>query len=207
VVIRPNVQRPSLAIVHLALAVVVGSAGFVGCTTDSQPASGDATSSDARPETDLHRPLDLPSLGPDEPCPRTPGGRPNPDVGIALGSGPAYPVLGLEKAPPSPKGVVQLYDNERREGRYWHKTLWAVDPEYDGRVLIRGRGLDPPRDLLFDVDARELEELEFRAQETDSWRYGPSVTILPGPGCYAYQLDGADFSEVIVFKAVHRSRG
>jgi hypothetical protein len=200
-----GVGRLEFAIAQLALMAVVG--GCVGCTTDSDSTSHDATSSQARPETDLHRPLDLPRLDPDEPCPRTAGGRPNPDVGIALGPGPAYPVLGLEKAPQSPRGVVQLYDDERRDGRYWHKTLWAVDPDYDGPVLIRGRGLYPPRDLLFGVDSQRLDELEFPAEETGSWRYGPSVTILPGPGCYAYQLDGTGFSRVIVFEAVHRLKG
>jgi len=54
----------------------------------------------------------------------------------------------------------------------------------------------------FGYDNRELPELEFHARETDRWRYGPSVTILPGPGCYAFQVDGTTFSEVIVFEAV-----
>jgi hypothetical protein len=83
--------------------------------------------------SDLHRPFDLPTVALGAACPRTPGGRPSPDVAIALGSGPAYPVLGFEgnHAPPSPKGVVPLYANERNGRAYWHKTLWAVDPAYE----------------------------------------------------------------------------
>jgi len=50
-----------------------------------------------------------------------------------------------------------------------------------------------------------VTELEFRAEETDSRRYGPSVTILPGPGCYAFQVDGSNFSKVIVFEAARAS--
>jgi hypothetical protein len=52
---------------------------------------------------------------------------------------------------------------------------------------------------------RGVRELEFSAQESDAWRYGPSVTILPGPGCYAFQLDGTSFSDVIVFEAAEAS--
>jgi hypothetical protein len=78
----------------------------------------------------------------------------------------------------------------------------GVDRVYDGRVLIRGRGINPRQKIAFGYDNREFRELEFPPQETDSWRYGPSVTILPGPGCYAFQVDGMDFSEVMVFEAV-----
>lgn len=155
----------------------------------------------------LRRPLKLPRVAAGEPCPRTPGGRPNPDIAIALGSGPAYPVLGFEAG----KKVVVLSDVELVNGRYWHKTLWAVDPEYDGPVLIRGRGIDPPQALRFVQPSstvggyeRQVRELEMRAEQSDSWRYGPSVTILPGPGCYAFQVDGTNFSEVMVFEAVLR---
>jgi hypothetical protein len=136
-------------------------------------------------------------------CPGTAGGLPSPDVAIALGSGPAYPVLGFEgdHVPSSPKAVVPLYADERKGSVYWHKTLWAVDPAYDGPVLIRGAGLDPPQPMRFGYDERQLRELEFPAEKSKSWRYGPSFTIVPGPGCYAFQVDGTNFSKVIVFQA------
>jgi hypothetical protein len=210
-----RVGEPSLAVTIAAVAVVLGI-GLMGCTMDSNPSSGEASSSSEKEpaEPDLHRPLELPTLASEEPCPRTPGGRPNPDIAIALGTGPVYPVLGFEKPPPAPKGVVRLYDNEMRDGAYWHKTLWAVDPRYDGPVLIRGHALDTPRALGFVVPSggpggsqRHVDELEFRAEKTESWRYGPSITVLPGPGCYGFQVDGTTFSETIVFQAVHKLEG
>jgi hypothetical protein len=164
----------------------------------------------SEPRTPLHRPLHLPTVGAGAPCPVTAGGRPNPDVAIALGSGPAYPVLGFEgnHVPPDPKAVVPLRSEDLKGNAYWHKTLWTVDPEYDGPVLIRARGLDPPEALRFGIPGAEpggtaelVRELEFRPEKSVSWRYGPSFTILPGPGCYAFQVDGTDFSEVIVFEA------
>jgi hypothetical protein len=172
--------------------------------------SGEAEEGTSQPRAGLHRALHLPSVAAGAPCPVTDGGRPNPDVAIALGPGPAYPVLGYEgnRAPPDPKAVVPLYREERRGGAYWHKTLWAVDPKYDGPVLIRARGLDPAQLVQFAEpsaapggSAELVGELEFRREQTNSWRYGPSMTILPGPGCYAFQVDGTTFSEVIVFEA------
>jgi hypothetical protein len=61
--------------------------------------------------------------------------------------------------------------------------------------------------MLFGIDDRELSELEMPAEESGSWRYGPSVTILSGPGCYAFQVDRTTFSEAIVFQAVHELEG
>jgi hypothetical protein len=166
------------------------------------------------PRTPLQRPLHIPTVEAGASCPVTPGGRPNPDVAIALGSGPAYPILGFEGnlVPPDPKAVVPLYGNERKEGSYWHKTLWAVDPRYDGPVLIRARGLEPMQPVQFakpsgtpGTPEERVSELEFRGEKSDSWRYGPSLTILPGPGCYAFQVDGTAFSNVIVFEAAEAS--
>ena len=34
------------------------------------------------------------------------------------------------------------------------------------------------------------------------WRNWPSYTRVQTPGCYAYQVDGTNFSYVIVFRAV-----
>jgi hypothetical protein len=170
---------------------------------------GDDRKATPEPRTPLHRPLHLPTVVSGAPCPVTAGGRPNPDVAIALGSGPAYPVLGFEgnHVPPDPKAVVPLRSEDVKGSVYWHKTLWAVDPEYDGPVLVRAHGLDPPEALRFGIPAEpggaavRVRELEFRREKSASWRYGPSFTILPGPGCYAFQVDGTDFSEVIVFEA------
>jgi hypothetical protein len=109
---------------------------------------------------------------------------------------------------PPPRRSVPLHSEDRKGNAYWHKTLWAVDPRYDGPILIRGGGIDPPRPLWFVVPSgtasrsqRRVRELHMPAERSKSWRYGVSVTILPGPGCYALQVDGTTFSEVIVFEA------
>lgn len=181
------------------LAVACGLAAFGGCTLGSDAAS-DQTSSRTEEKaatSDLHRSLELPALSGDDACPQSAASRPNPDVGVALGPGPAYPILGFE----GEKKTVELTRDELQAGSYWHKTLWAIDPGYDGPVLIRARGLDPPGAIRLGYDEQALTELELPAKQTARWRYGTSFTILPGPGCFAFQVDGSDFSEVIVFEA------
>jgi hypothetical protein len=147
-------------------------------------------------------------------CPVTAGGRPNPDVAIALGSGPACPVLGFEgnHAPPDPKAVVPLYGNERKEGAYWHKTLWTVDPRYDGPVLIRARRLDPPQVVQFarpsgtpGTPEEQVGELEFRREKPTPGATALPSRFSPGRGCFAFQVDGSAFSKVIVFAAAEAS--
>ena len=180
-----------------------------GCS-GNEAISGEQATSERKSNlaSELYRPLDLPTLPPGAPCPRTPGGRPNPDMAFALGSGPAYPVLGFEsgKVPPSPQGLVPLREEDGRGGIYWRKTLWGVDPKYDGPVLIRAWRIDERQRILFGIDNQERQELEFVGQDSDSWRYGPSATLLPGPGCYAFQVDGTNFSKVIVFEAARASK-
>lgn len=179
-------------------AVLASGLAFGGCAgSDDEPIPAAVAPADP-----LQRPSKVPRLAEGEACPRSPGGRPNPDIGVALGPGPAYPVLALKgKAPPSPGGIVPLRNEDLRGGIYWVKTLWAIDPRYDGPALIRAWRIDEPERVLFGIDDEARPELEFVAQESDSWRYGPSSTLLPTPGCYAFQVDGTSFSEVIVFQA------
>lgn len=155
----------------------------------------------AAAQAGLRRELRLSDVAPMG-CPRTKGGRPNPAIAIALGPGPVYPVMGMEAPPPSPRGVVDLREEELRGDRYWRKTLWAVAPTYSGPVLIRGGGIDPDSEVHFAYDDNVLTELTMRQESGKKWRYGPSLTVLPGPGCYAFQVDGTSFSIVIVFEAV-----
>jgi hypothetical protein len=155
----------------------------------------------------LHRPLRIPGVEAGARCPRTGGGRPDPRIAVALGDGPAYPVMGMAAPPPSPAGVADLSDDLRRNGWYLHKTLWAVSRRYSGPILIRGRQVDGSRPVRFAINgATALGELSFSAERRPHWRFGVSDTLLRSPGCYAFQLDGSTFSYVIVFEAVRNGK-
>ncbi len=194
---------PSLAVTSAAIAVLAAcSGGGSDRSEPKQPSSAPANSGNVNDEqSTLRRHLRLRPLSAGEACPRTPGGRRAPKVAIALGDGPAYPVLGMSAAPPRPAGVASLRDDIHRRGWYWHKTLWAVDKAYPGPLLIRGARIDRPGPVRFGFDADVLPELEMPAEQQVRWRYGASSTLLRGPGCYAFQVDGTNFNDVIVFAA------
>jgi hypothetical protein len=141
-------QRLAARWLALLAGITALSSGCIGGASEATPTR--TTSEDKMDgSSDPHRSLHLPTVAPGAACPRTPGARPNPDVAIALGSGPAYPILGFEGNPIPPKPAVPLHAEDRKGNVYWHKTLWAVDPAYDGPVLIRGAGIDPPRAIWF----------------------------------------------------------
>lgn len=150
------------------------------------------------------------------PCPRTAGGRKAKGVAIALGDGPAYPVLGMPAAPPDARGVVDLGDDARRGGRYLHKTLWAISPIAREEITVRATSLSSRAPVGFfngpDPDTapalRAAVQPEPRLYRSSGrWAYTVTSTVLPGPGCYAFELRGSHIKRHIVFRAILRSHG
>src|SRR5439155_25819802 len=98
----------------------------------------------------------------------------------------------------------------RRTGWSGQKVLWVASRSYSGPVLIRGGQIDGSNALGFDFgrDPHPWSELQLPpALHRDlrlngGWRYWASYSRLRAPGCYAYQVDGTNFSYVIVFRAV-----
>lgn len=151
------------------------------------------------PQNPLTRELAIPKLQPGERCPRTRGKEISRDFGPGLGVGPAYPVgLGT-------KGVLKYAPPANFESEEWggQKVLWVVDPRYDGPVLIRGRQLDGPNEVRFDRGDVPPKRIWMPAEDApdERWRDRPSYTRVKGSGCYGYQVDGPNFSIVIVFEA------
>jgi hypothetical protein len=182
---------PVAAVISALLLVSACSRG-----AEERPAVPPAPS----PQDPRSRELAIPKLEPGEPCPRTKGREISPDFGPGLGVGPAYPVgLGTN-------GVLdELEPPETFESEEWggQKVLWVVDPRYDGPVLIRGRQLDGPNEVRFDEGDVPPKQIWMPAEDApdERWRDRPSYTRLRAPGCYGYQVDGPNFSLVIVFEA------
>jgi hypothetical protein len=183
-----------------ALACAVSTLALVGCRSDE-----DVRAPTANP---LARPLHLPKIAAGAQCPRAMGHVVNQAFGLAVGAGPAYPVLGARAR------VDFIYPAV--EGQEWYpskwsgqKVLWVVDPAYDGPVLIRGRRIDAPGRLGFGRDSTPEWAMRIGGHASDSltggWRNFPSYTRLKDNGCYAYQVDGRDFSYTIVFLARRQS--
>jgi hypothetical protein len=147
----------------------------------------------------LKRRLNLPVVAPGNACPRSHGQTVSAAFGPGLDGGPVYPV-GLGTA--GTLGVVAS------DGSYIQKVLWVGAASYSGPVLIRGGRLDRPGWVKFALSgSRPVDELRLQEPtaaspgEEPGWREWPSSTYVPAAGCYAYQVDGIDFSRVIVFEA------
>jgi hypothetical protein len=182
-----------------ALWAVVAVAALSGtaCSGDSEPSGLQA-------ETDRSSlapsPLRLPSLTPGESCPTSPLRATSPDFAPGLGDGPAYP-LGFTAAGELYVQLPPFAPEHQWAGSRWggQKVLWVIDPAYTGPIRIRGGRLDGAGEIRFDTElVREIKLPE----EVVGWRERPSFTRLRAPGCYAYQVDGRGFRDVIVFDAV-----
>jgi hypothetical protein len=87
------------------------------------------------------------------------------------------------------------------------EVTWTADSSYTGPVLIRGGELGGGP-LGFGEGRVPYDSLQL----LDAGRVSPRVpagarawttyTRIRGPGCYAYQVDGTNFTESIVFRAV-----
>jgi hypothetical protein len=155
----------------------------------------------------LRRPLALPSLAPGGRCPTSSGQSFDNGQfgGTALGEGPVQPLLATPVAVAG-HGVLVFRPAEQPRW-YAIKTLWFARPDYQGPVFIRGRQLDGSHKTVFG-EAPVLIDPQMGPGATingaDGWREWPGGTWLRSPGCYAWQIDGTDFSHVIVFEAVFR---
>lgn len=166
------------------------------------------------------RPLALTTLAPHAACPASPGHDFAAGLGIGLGAGPVYAV-----APGSDSGALALLPphalGARGQGWAGQKVVWFVDPTYQGPVLIRGRRLDASGQVRFNGGLDQVAEianlpaapllaalrLEGDSSPSAPWPGWPSYTRVRASGCYAYQADGTNFSEIIVFQATGSACG
>jgi len=169
-------------------------------TQATSPSAIEASPATPEPWTALETPLRLPTVAAGQRCPRASGRIVSSAFGDALGDGPVYPVgLGAD-------GVLPVV---AASSGYLQKVLWVASPAYLGRVLIRGGRIDGPGAVQF-AAGQGVPATEFRldqatatsAGEEQGWREWPSYTYVPSPGCYAYQIDGAGFTKIVVFETV-----
>lgn len=217
---------------RLRLAVVAAVAALTlaqtGCTVlDVEPTPGQSASARATPvgpdtsptpgipdawEPLLRRPLQLPSVRSGEPCPTTKSSATPDWIGPVLGDGPIYPAfLGSE-------GVFTVGSFFVHEQAGWYtavdwygkKTLWVSDASYHGIALVRGWRLDGTGGVRFTEGPGPLVpalRLTLDGWVTGhgaepGWREWNTGSWFTGPGCYAYQVDGDSFTDVIVVEVL-----
>jgi hypothetical protein len=155
----------------------------------------------------LDRPLRVPALAPGDRCPVSaphdpvpapPSDEPGWVGGAAvLGGAPVAPLAIYFH----PETTLVVKPPGSAPGWYAAKVGWGARVGFGGYVLIRAGRIDGPgraRVLLQDVTVHADATL---IDVVADWQFWPGATEVTAPGCYAYQVDGAGFSEVIVFQA------
>jgi len=157
----------------------------------------------------LRRPLHLPRLAAGASCPvsrvdaRVAWRGINIFGGQGIGGGPVYPGLGAHS------GLLWATRDQQYGGPWFgDKVFWYVQPSYRGPVMIRGRRVDGSGMVRFNAGRLPAPELHIAVGESVSWHGQPassrgvsSAVRVLAPGCYAFQIDGTNFSRVVVFTA------
>lgn len=127
--------------------------------------------------------------------------------GVALGSGPVRVLLA--DAGNVLSGRVDL-GTRSALGWFALQTLWFAMPRYSGPFVVRGSRLGKrapievrPGGSGLSAGTGPLTVGRGNTLNTqDGYRTVPGSTWIRSPGCYAWQVDGRGFSEVIVVDAV-----
>jgi hypothetical protein len=217
---RRRITVLGVAAVMIALAVI----GSVVTRLLPNSRSSQTSTLSIQPESLLARPLHLPSLAPGATCPATPGTRIDNSYfgGVALGDGPVQVLLadrGDLLHGEVDLGATQklLSATQRSKESGWSaiQTLWLGTPGYDGPFVVRGADLEGSGSIEVQPDssgeAHGSGPLVVPAGPTinsgDGYRTVPGSTWVTAPGCYAWQVDGNGFSDVIVVNVQSPKRG
>ena len=185
----------------LAAAFAVAGPLALACGAGEVPGSSDSTPWEA-----LRRPLRIPAH--ESGCLKT-HGRPANSLSsqfgyaFALGHGPVYPVPATDPIyePNAPQGAIRA-EPAAPAGWFGYKVLWIAPPDYEGRILVRGARLGDLSELRFETDSDALAtELRLSAsREEERWHNWPTTSKVRHSGCYAYQIDADDFTQVLVVR-------
>jgi len=148
-------------------------------------------------------------VAPGEKCPAT-AGRPIGTSffgGVALGNGPVRVLVGNEGD--LLRGRADL-GTTAIAGWFALETIWFSTPGYDGPFVVRAGRLGANSRIEVQSgptgQAPGSGPLVVPAGPTgnneDGYRTVPQSTWVTSPGCYAWQVDGRNFSEVIVVDAL-----
>lgn len=195
---------------RIAAATIVVALLFAGTVFAAHRQRNIITASQT-PTALLARPLHFPSLQPADSCPASVGAPADTSLssGVALGSGPVRVVVA--NAGDLVHGQAEL-GTTRVPGWFALQTVWFASPGYNGPFVVRGARLgasgpmevQPGQDGLTPGTGPLTVAAGPTANTKDGYRTVPGSTWVTSPGCYAWQVDGTDFSDVIIVDAVAR---
>jgi hypothetical protein len=159
----------------------------------------------------LNRPLHFPVLRPRRHCPASPGRTVTigDDTGTEQGNGPIRVLTGASR-----HGVASLLAHTNAPPWLGLKTTWFSVPAYQGPFVIRATRLGrpgpvsqgglPPVIAPLVVPPGPTITTVPRSNGRPGYREVITALSVRSAGCYAWQVDGLRFSEIIVIRAVLR---
>ena len=159
----------------------------------------------------LNRPLHFPVLRPGQRCPASHGSS-GPvtiagDIGTEFGNGPVHVLIRASR-----HGVAGLLAHTNSPPWLGFKTLWFSVPAYQGPFVIRAVRLGHPGQVSLAGTPPAMAPIVVPPGPTidtvplgngrPGYRKVQSVFWVRSPGCYAWQVDGLTFSEIIVIRAL-----
>jgi hypothetical protein len=199
--------RTSVVLAAMAASVLVLPACLGGSDDEASVPSTSGGASPTPPSSTavaakLSRPLHFPRVA-DGRCPASRGRYvATPTVrGIALGSGPVR--VFVNNAGDLRHGRAHLASTDFPE---WLalKTHFFSSPGYQGPFLVRTKRLDRAGPIALGGRPTKAAPLLVpsgpAANGVAGWREFPYSTFVKSPGCYAWQVDGLTFSEIIVVR-------
>ena len=197
--------RTSVALAGIAASVFLLPACLGGsdrgASAPSTSGGASTTAPSATVRQTLARPLHFPRVA--DGCPASHGRYVStPTVrGIALGKGPVR--VFVNNAGDLHRGRAHLASTDF--GTWLAlKTHFFSSPGYQGPVLVRTKRLDRDGPIILGGRPTEAAPLLVpggpAANGLEGWREFPYSTFVKAPGCYAWQVDGRTFSEIIVVR-------
>lgn len=206
-----NTQAPTTTVGPTATTAATSAPTTTATTATAAPTTTTNTTTDW--SSLESKPLHLPTLAAGASCPVTqPQQHIAPDHQYAAGNGPVYLV---NEAITNP--VTFLDAGSSDPGSSWKisKVFWEINASYTGPALVRGAQIDGTHALNFNGGLGQtagnnqgtepiLHELRLQGDPHGQWKTYLSFVRIQQAGCYALQIDGQNFSEIIVIQGTMR---
>lgn len=166
----------------------------------------------------MQRPLRVPSLTSGQSCPISSYRLLSNDPGHVMVYGISPVFLSADLIPTKGEILTYGYFPLYLEGpSVWLSTgtWWNIDIHFHGILLFHGKRIDQPGEVRFNYRTDPPDRFwifsthDLASVNATKGRYYISFGISPriqSPGCYAIQVDGQSFSEVIVIQVVQATR-
>lgn len=206
---RPNLSRPDRPLVAthgwltgavagaiaatIVFALIASHGGLHLPRVDSKPGMSGSGATVDRSSLE-GRPLSLQPLASGQACPV------DKPVGLRIRtSSGKWPNYGFGSGPVYLSGQTMFYTGSEQV------IVLLTDPTYSGPALVRSSRLDGTGSLTFrelDASTGVNEVWLAKTSSPPNWGAWESMMSSSAPGCYGIQLDGSNFTEVVIISVL-----